>query len=175
MVDPHARPLPQQRPNPGADHCIPAAPNRGKSALPARLPGRQRASEDRRRAAVQERRNHTTQTVGVSQKAVQSATLRLRQEPPSVKQPANASVRPFPVVQQRSADGRLAPTAVVPETSCELVSSTRSGRSMRCRNRGIRTSRFRPKIEDFRFVILGTCGLRSRDQLIDYKFENICQ
>ena len=34
MVDLHARPLPQQRPNPGSDLCIPTAPNRG--SLPCR-------------------------------------------------------------------------------------------------------------------------------------------
>jgi hypothetical protein len=51
------------------------APNRRKSALPAGLPGRQYASEDIRRAAMQERRNHPTQKIGVSQKAVQSLRL----------------------------------------------------------------------------------------------------
>lgn len=34
MVDLHARPLPPQRSNQGADHCIPTASNRGKSAPP---------------------------------------------------------------------------------------------------------------------------------------------
>ena len=43
------------------------------------------ASDDRRRAAVQERRNHPTQTVGVSQKAVESATLKLRQGTKSLR------------------------------------------------------------------------------------------
>ena len=59
----------------GADHYVPIAPSRRKSALPARLPGRQYASEDHRRATVQERRNRPTQTVCVSQKAVQPLRL----------------------------------------------------------------------------------------------------
>src|SRR5208337_5474117 len=65
-----------------------------REVCPAGATGWSPVCEDRRRTAVQKSRNHPTQTVGVGQRAAKSATLRLRQVRPSMKEASNASARP---------------------------------------------------------------------------------